>query len=52
MEAKRERKKVWRKKGKKVTASFMSNNLLQVASVCGSVYSCCRKRADGSQDIV
>ena len=34
MEAKRERKKVWTKKGKKVTVSFMFNSLLQVARVC------------------
>ena len=34
MEAKRERKKVWTKKGKKVTVSFMFNSLLQVANVC------------------
>ena len=36
MEAKRERKKVWTKKGKKVTVSFMFSNLLHVASVCTS----------------
>ena len=34
MEAKRERKKVWTKKGKKVTVSFICNNRRHVANVC------------------